>query len=90
MTARANSQMNWAETNKMRSDNPLIFLIETLFDLYIIVLMLRFILPQVRGSLCDCGRVGYSYFVSSVQGYEIEPNGWAPSQRLSVIQLHGP
>jgi len=32
----------------MRSDNPLIFLIETLFDLYIIVLMLRFILQQVR------------------------------------------
>ena len=32
----------------MRSENPLIFLIETLFDLYIIVLMLRFILQQVR------------------------------------------
>ena len=32
----------------MRSDNPLLFLIETLFDLYIIVLMLRFILQQVR------------------------------------------
>ena len=32
----------------MRSDNPLVFLIETLFDLYIIVLMLRFILQQVR------------------------------------------
>ena len=32
----------------MRSDNPLIFLIETLFNLYIIVLMLRFILQQVR------------------------------------------
>ena len=32
----------------MRSDNPLIFLVETLFDLYIIVLMLRFILQQVR------------------------------------------
>ena len=32
----------------MRSDNPIIFLIETLFDLYIIVLMLRFILQQVR------------------------------------------
>ena len=32
----------------MRSDNPLIFLIDTLFDLYIIVLMLRFILQQVR------------------------------------------
>ncbi len=31
----------------MRSDNPLIFLIDTLFDLYIIVLMLRFILQQV-------------------------------------------
>ncbi len=32
----------------MRSENPLIFLVETLFDLYIIVLMLRFILQQVR------------------------------------------
>ena len=32
----------------MRSDNPLVFLIETLFDLYIIILMLRFILQQVR------------------------------------------
>ncbi|MGD2054191.1 MAG: YggT family protein [Gammaproteobacteria bacterium] len=32
----------------MRSENPLIFLIDTLFDLYIIVLMLRFILQQVR------------------------------------------
>ena len=32
----------------MRSDNPFLFLIETLFDLYIIVLMLRFILQQVR------------------------------------------
>jgi YggT family protein len=32
----------------MRSDNPLVFLVETLFDLYIIVLMLRFILQQVR------------------------------------------
>lgn len=32
----------------MKSDNPLIFLVETLFDLYIIVLMLRFILQQVR------------------------------------------
>jgi YggT family protein len=32
----------------MRSDNPLLFLIETLFDLYIIVLMLRFVLQQVR------------------------------------------
>ena len=32
----------------MRSDNPFVFLIETLFDLYIIVLMLRFILQQVR------------------------------------------
>ena len=32
----------------MRSDNPLIFLIETLFDLYIIVLMLRLILQQVH------------------------------------------
>jgi YggT family protein len=32
----------------MKSDNPLIFLIDTLFDLYIIVLMLRFILQQVR------------------------------------------
>jgi YggT family protein len=32
----------------MRSDNPFIFLIDTLFDLYIIVLMLRFILQQVR------------------------------------------
>ena len=32
----------------MRSDNPLVFLIETLFDLYIIVLMLRFILQQMR------------------------------------------
>ncbi|UCB53980.1 MAG: YggT family protein [Thiotrichales bacterium] len=32
----------------MRSDNPLIFLVETLFDLYIIVLMLRYILQQVR------------------------------------------
>jgi YggT family protein len=32
----------------MRSDNPLVFLVETLFDLYIIVLMLRFILQQVK------------------------------------------
>ncbi len=32
----------------MRSDNPLVFLFETLFDLYIIVLMLRFLLQQVR------------------------------------------
>ena len=32
----------------MRSDNPFLFLIETLFDLYIIVLMLRFLLQQVR------------------------------------------
>ena len=32
----------------MRSDNPFLFLIETLFDLYIILLMLRFILQQVR------------------------------------------
>ena len=32
----------------MRSDNPILFLVETLFDLYIIVLMLRFILQQVR------------------------------------------
>ena len=32
----------------MRSDNPIIFLIETLFDLYIIVLMLRFILQWVQ------------------------------------------
>ena len=32
----------------MRHDNPLIFLIETLFDLYIIILMLRFLLQLVR------------------------------------------
>ena len=32
----------------MSAQNPLIFLIETLLDLYIIVLMLRFILQQVR------------------------------------------
>ena len=32
----------------MGSENPFIFLIDTLFDLYIIVLMLRFILQQVR------------------------------------------
>jgi YggT family protein len=32
----------------MSPQNPLVFLIETLLDLYIIVLMLRFILQQVR------------------------------------------
>jgi YggT family protein len=32
----------------MRQENPIIFLIETLLDLYIVVLMLRFILQQVR------------------------------------------
>jgi len=32
----------------MNPQNPLIFLIETLLDLYIMVLMLRFILQQVR------------------------------------------
>ena len=32
----------------MNTQNPFIFLIETLLDLYIIVLMLRFILQQVR------------------------------------------
>lgn len=32
----------------MNPQNPLVFLIETLLDLYIIVLMLRFILQQVR------------------------------------------
>ena len=32
----------------MNSENPFVFLIDTLFDLYIIVLMLRFLLQQVR------------------------------------------
>jgi YggT family protein len=32
----------------VNGDNPFIFLIDTLFDLYIIVLMLRFLLQQVR------------------------------------------
>lgn len=32
----------------MRQENPLIFLIDTLFDLYIVILMLRFILQQVH------------------------------------------
>ena len=32
----------------MSGDNPFLFLIETLFDLYIILLMLRFLLQQVR------------------------------------------
>lgn len=48
MIARGSWPTSWAGTITMRSDNPLIFLIETLFDLYIIVLMLRFILQQVR------------------------------------------
>jgi len=32
----------------VNGDNPFLFLIDTLFDLYIIVLMLRFLLQQVR------------------------------------------
>lgn len=32
----------------MNAENPFVFLIETLFDLYIIVLMLRFLLQQVH------------------------------------------
>jgi YggT family protein len=32
----------------VNSENPFVFLIDTLFDLYIIVLMLRFLLQQVR------------------------------------------
>lgn len=31
----------------MHNDNPLIFLIDTLFDIYIVILMLRFLLQQL-------------------------------------------